>query len=351
MDLTICAAPDCNKERKGRYHCLEHIKFVLPLYVAYKRLEEGLVKKLPVDLQTKDVKKLLQCHNRLKEAHRMRSEYREKAFKREYWDTGHEFRLGMLLEWMIDVEKRLTSVFTSPTPIQIQPNKEECKEECIIDEDCSEEQSIEAVRKYNTKVIEEEKVWNETIPQIIKEHNEDALKKSDDFRTIVKICVQSLNEKHWKLYTKDMPTLLYTTSVLIHAALEIIGRLAHIFDTKGKTTTARICGLMSNGDKLSYLLYAAKDGLQFLNTINNIPNCVPILLAMLLDTHCSANKRYRVKWVVATNYKENHIGITFFPFHTRIPLNVPIEGAIINAKSLTCERGIISTCFNKECLR
>jgi hypothetical protein len=157
-----CSAPDCIT-LTNEPHCSKHKGLFTNLYLKYKRLE----KYINQDQALPDsIPLLLKLYQKLRQAYTLRKEFREKAFKKEQWDQGHETRLSILAEKMFNIEEKLSKLFYAPSlkPETIIEVSSSCPEE---DE---EEISINEIPKINQQIAEELKCWNEEIPALIQQN-------------------------------------------------------------------------------------------------------------------------------------------------------------------------------------
>lgn len=176
MTTLTCAAPDCDQPRSNQYHCSNHVKLFQPKYVTYKLAETSLVD-LKDDLQSNDPMILLRWYSKVQRVYDMRAQYRKEAFRKEYWDSGHEFRLQILLEMLIKIERRLSDLFDSQS-------SEDSRASLINSESTLSKKPminykvITTIRTQNKHIIDDELSWSELIPTIILENEALRLQQS-----------------------------------------------------------------------------------------------------------------------------------------------------------------------------
>ena len=102
----ICSAPDCTTERGPlSKHCPYHSSIFKPLYLKYKEAEDrisGLLNAPPA--KGRDIQSILKRYARVKEVYDLRCEFRQRAFKKEHWDQGHEFKIESILTKLVEYE-------------------------------------------------------------------------------------------------------------------------------------------------------------------------------------------------------------------------------------------------------
>jgi hypothetical protein len=214
----VCAAPECTNPRSGSaHHCPTHMRLFLPLYTQYKAAERRLERRMVVDMRAKDPKKLLACYGRLKAAYEMRSAYRERAFRRELWDGGHEMRIERLLSWMYEVEERLSAVFTASQQREEVLSETDLGSEDDDDEESAEDESlgveVQAVRSYNARVLEEERTWKEVVPRLVLERASAMAASAERVAELVGICRGALegDERRLDIFDESATTTHYLT--------------------------------------------------------------------------------------------------------------------------------------------
>ena len=213
ITMTKCAAPMCESERIANYHCTVHANHFHSKYVQYKKAEEDILPILNRPIRTNIVRQLLHYYARLKRVYELRREYRDLAFRKEYWDSGHEFRLELLLTKMVEVEATLGTIFAESTP---QP--EEVREAEVVDTEEVEE-AVSRIERENTKIIEEERMWNEVIPAMAVERNEAIEKRERLFKYVEVRCTNVL--KRMNVHAEAWLANDHAFKYLIYAYLEI----------------------------------------------------------------------------------------------------------------------------------
>jgi hypothetical protein len=226
MDMTTCAAPDCTALREKLYHCTAHIRQFYPKYIQYKELESNLQYILEKKVTTHDTAKLLHYYAQLKKVYELRKEYRALAFRKEYWDSGHEFRLEYILTRMIEIETELSNLFAKRASLAtVSPIEDSDSEEEELDSNDELEEVLTQIKENNERIVEEEQVWNELIPSLALER----IKQYKRYQTLLKYikirCINLTKEyypidgEHWILtpYCLDHLVFFYITAGLIFA--------------------------------------------------------------------------------------------------------------------------------------
>ena len=182
MEVLLCAAPECIREKATKYHCSVHSTSYYNKYYKYKKIETEL---LPIlsGLLDGNIEQLLHYYAQLKQAYDLRTEYRVMAFKKEYWDSGHEFRLEKLLTRMIEIEMELGKRFEEDVSTEDSSNIEP-EEEQADAKDRELDTELERIRETNNTIIDEEKQWNEILPLLVIDRD----KKRERHELLLKYC-------------------------------------------------------------------------------------------------------------------------------------------------------------------
>ena len=258
-----CAAPNCNQIRVSKYHCEYHAELFKPSYLKYKQAEAQIINSIQqIEFNQCSVTELLLYYAKVRGVYQQRVEYRNRAFKREHWDSGHEFRLDLLLTIMFCIESNLRIKFDVA---QVEPSDENKEitidNESIIDLD---DQLIE-IDKFNQRAVDDELTWNETIPMYVNEylaikqqHNKIfglVNKLMDDFSRRQLNSDDETRERFRIGCTFMYPTLLSFIEKRLNSRVTD-GSIDKIFVYRRKYHRTGLCSLMGNitGLKSLYLI-------------------------------------------------------------------------------------------------
>ena len=103
----------------------------------------------------------------------LRCEFRQRAFKKEHWDLGHEFKIKLILTKLIEYENHLAVIFHNnivSSSVEIDDSDIDDRSE-VDDSDIEVEliDNLTKIHQQNQSIIAEERCWAEEIPLMIKE--------------------------------------------------------------------------------------------------------------------------------------------------------------------------------------
>lgn len=120
MDIILlCAAPGCDRlSFQTKNHCRSHSKEYYPLYNNYKKAQENINQYIeqPIKLESLTIERLLSVLSKFLLVIKLRSNYREKAFRPEYHDRGHEDFIEKLIMFSRSIENILSKKFVDRIP-------------------------------------------------------------------------------------------------------------------------------------------------------------------------------------------------------------------------------------------
>jgi hypothetical protein len=262
----ICAAPSCpNEQCYPSQHCEEHSGFFINLYRKYKNIENTLKDVINLSILPNSIAELLKIYAKLKQVYELRKDFREKAFRKEKWDSGHEIRLNIILDKMFAVENKLEESFNKHTSIELIPYNALSESTEDLMEDSTKESisnEIQTIKEFNLKAIEELKVWNEEIPVLIKE-NVEAFKAADNYITLIYNNVYriiSTKEENFQniidTHTDDqIQQLCETISLYVFSFYYLFQQLVTYID---RWAYGKYNLLMTSSDNMKWVIYMAK---------------------------------------------------------------------------------------------
>jgi hypothetical protein len=210
-----CVAPDCDKNdqcsliRISHWHCSYHSQLYSSLYHKYKEKQKDIESLLFTCVSpVLSVVQLWKQYSKIREVCELRRTYRKLAFLPQFWDRGHDKQIEYCLAKLKEYEDVLNQKYKEIIEIdktEKEINANECNEEENDSSKCSRISPILQIRNaplasslelislceiysltefedftinysqmitYRMEMIqEEEKIWSETIPNYIKEHD------------------------------------------------------------------------------------------------------------------------------------------------------------------------------------
>lgn len=184
--MALCRAPNCQELCVNNIHCSQHAKQFFNLYSYYKHLHGQLA---VIDLTSFDKVYLLNLYKSYARVHKLRQQYRQKAFRPEFWDDGHDHMIYSLWQKLASIEARLEQLCSLPkvenTIVVINQDDElELPTEEEIDN-----LTINTLQKCHQQ-LEDNEIFNQHLPCILKAKQN----KMDNYKKIIKAISNRLDK-------------------------------------------------------------------------------------------------------------------------------------------------------------